>query len=67
MQISGRNKIPGVVKKIVWGDIVTKVVVEYEGGEITAIVTTDAVCELRLRPGSYVSALVKATDVMLVR
>ncbi|MDR3591325.1 MAG: TOBE domain-containing protein [Negativicutes bacterium] len=43
-----------------------KVVIEYESGEITAIVTMDAVRELRLRPGSYVSALVKATDVMII-
>ncbi|HEY3424782.1 MAG TPA: TOBE domain-containing protein [Negativicutes bacterium] len=67
MEISGRNKIPGMVTKIECGPVVSKVVMEYEGGELTAIITTDAVKELRLRPGTYISALVKATDVMIIR
>ncbi|BBB92198.1 MAG TPA: TOBE domain-containing protein [Methylomusa anaerophila] len=67
MEISGRNQIPGMVRRIEFGDVVSKVVIEYEGGEITAIITSDAVRELRLRPGDYVSALVKATDVMIVK
>lgn len=67
MQISGRNQIPGTVKKVECGDIMAKVVMEYEGGELTAIITTDSVKELGLRPGVYVSALIKATEVMIIR
>ncbi len=67
MAISGRNQIPGMIKRVECGDIMAKVVMEYEGGEITAIITTDSVRDLGLRPGVYVSALIKATEVMIIR
>lgn len=67
MAISGRNKICGVVTRIEVGDIVSKVVVAYTDGEITAVITTDSVRELCLQPGLPVCALVKATDVMIIR
>jgi molybdate transport system regulatory protein len=67
MAISGRNKICGVITRIELGEIVSKVVLSYSDGEITAIITTDSVQELRLQPGACVCALVKATDVMIVR
>ncbi len=67
MAISGRNKIYGVVTGIEFGDIVSKVVIAYGDGEITSVITTDSVQELCLCPGDHVYALVKATDVMIVR
>lgn len=67
MAISGRNRICGVVTRIELGNIVSKVVVAYSDGEITAVITTDSVRELCLRPGDPVCALVKATDVMIVK
>jgi molybdopterin-binding protein len=67
MQLSGRNQIPGVVREINYGDVVSSVVIEYEGGLITSVITTESVKQLRLRPGVCVYALVKSTDVMIMR
>jgi len=67
MKLSGRNQIPGIVRDIEFGDVVSSVTIEYEGGVITSIITTASVKELRLRPGVYVSALIKSTDVMIIR
>ncbi len=67
MELSGRNLIPGVVDRVHCGDVVSEVVLEYEGGEITAVITTNSVRRLRLKPGVCATALVKATDVMIIR
>jgi molybdopterin-binding protein len=37
------------------------------GQRITSIITADAVREMRLRKGETVAALVKSTEVMIVR
>ncbi|TWH47473.1 molybdopterin-binding protein [Sporomusa sp. KB1] len=67
MKISGRNQIPGIVRDIEFGDVVSSVTIEYECGTITSIITTASARELRLRPGVCVSALIKSTDVMIIR
>lgn len=67
MQISEKNKISGVVRNIDFGDVTSSVEIEYEGGLITSVITTALVKGLRLRPGVYVSALIKPTDVMIMR
>jgi molybdopterin-binding protein len=67
MQMSEKNKISGVVRNIDFGDVTSSVEIEYEGGLITSIITTALVKGLRLRPGVYVAALIKPTDVMIVR
>lgn len=67
MQISGRNQIPGVIRNINLGDVVSSVTIEYEGGRITSVITTASVKEMGLRPGMCVSALIKSTDVMIIR
>ncbi|MEN6566950.1 MAG: TOBE domain-containing protein [Veillonellales bacterium] len=67
MKISGRNQIPGIVRSIDLGDVVSSVVIEYEGGLITSVITTSSVKDLRLHPGTCVYALIKSTDVMIGR
>ena len=67
MQMSEKNKISGVVRNINFGDVTSSVEIEYEGGLITSIITTALVKGLRLRPGVFVSALIKPTDVMIMR
>lgn len=63
MKESIRNRLPGTVKVIVTGKILSELIIETAAGEISAIITTSSVKDLRLREGVSVFALIKATDV----
>ncbi|MFF1558141.1 molybdopterin-binding protein [Streptomyces sp. NPDC058279] len=66
MSLSIRNQIAGTVGDVTTGAAMTTVKVRLEGGqEITAAITTDAVKDLGIAPGTAVNALVKATEVAL--
>jgi len=65
MKESIRNQLPGTVKSIVSDKVLTEVLVETEIGEITAIITTRSVEEMKLKAGNKVFALVKATNVSI--
>ncbi|MGW0895555.1 TOBE domain-containing protein [Streptomyces goshikiensis] len=66
MSLSIRNQIPGTVTAVTSGEAMTTVKVRLEGGQdITAAITTDAVKDLGITPGTAVKALVKATEVAL--
>jgi molybdate transport system regulatory protein len=66
MALSTRNRIRGTVAEVKRGDIVSSVKVTLAGGDtITAVITSEAIDELGLAPGSDVTVLVKATEVML--
>ncbi len=66
-KISGRNKIPATVKEVVTGTVMAKVVLEGPGGiELVAVITADGVADLGLRKGQPVTALIKATEIMVV-
>ncbi|CUH97342.1 hypothetical protein P22_3469 [Propionispora sp. 2/2-37] len=67
MKISGRNKLPATVKEIVKGEVMAKVVMDYNGTELVAAVTVDSVEDLKLAPGDKVTALVKATEMMVIK
>ncbi len=56
----------GTVSAIEVGSVMTIVKIDLDGGQrVTASVTKDAVEELELEVGSPVTALIKATEVML--
>jgi len=65
MKESIRNQLPGTVKSIVSDKVLTEVLVETEIGEISAIITTRSVEEMKLKAGNKVFALVKATNVSI--
>ena len=67
MKISGRNKLQGTVKEIVKGGVMAKVVIDYKGDELVAVITNDSVDDLDLKPGDKVTALVKATEMMVIK
>jgi molybdopterin-binding protein len=67
MKISGRNKLQATVKEIVKGGVMAKVVMDYKGEEIVAVITVDSVDDLDLQTGDQVTALVKATEVMVLK
>jgi molybdopterin-binding protein len=67
MKISGRNKLVSTVKKVVKGKVMAEVVLDFKGVELVSVVTMDAVKDLGLKPGDKVTALIKATEVMLIK
>lgn len=67
MQVSARNLIPGTVKKVVVGMVNAEVTIEAAPGvEIVSVITKDSVERMKLKEGSKVKAMVKATSVMVV-
>jgi len=66
-RISGRNQLVGRVTDIKVSGIMAQVSVSIGGQHITSIITADAVREMRLRKGETVAALIKSTEVMIIR
>ena len=66
MKISARNQIPGTVKSIKKGPVSTEVVMTVAGGiEIVSSITTHSAEHLKLKEGSKVYAIMKASEVMV--
>ena len=66
MQLSTRNRLPGTVTEVVKGEVVAQVTLQVGDNHVVALITHESADELGLEPGIQVSALVKATDVMIL-
>jgi molybdopterin-binding protein len=66
-RISGRNQLSGKVISITIEGLLAKVVLSIGDQRVTAIITADAARDLALQPGDPAIALIKATEVMIVR
>jgi molybdopterin-binding protein len=65
--ISGRNKLLGTVTAVKFEGLLAQVTLIVGGQLITSIITRDACQELDLRKGARAFALIKATEVMVIR
>ena len=65
--ISGRNKLLGSVTDLRYEGLLVQVTIDVRGQEITSIITSDAARSLGLKVGTPVYALIKATEVMVIR
>ena len=65
MALSTRNRLPGTVTEVVKGAAAAKVSLEVDGNKMVALITRESAEELGLEEGQRVTALVKATDVMI--
>jgi molybdopterin-binding protein len=66
MKISARNKLKGIVKKVIEGVVNSEVIIELGPGiEITSVITKASVDELEIVAGKKVYAVIKASNVML--
>jgi len=65
MKLSARNQLSGTVKGINKGEAIANVVLEVAGQRLVASITVEAVDELGLREGAQVTAIIKASDVIL--
>ncbi len=65
MRISARNQLKGTVSGIRRGEAIANVELEVAGQRLVASITVESVDELGLDTGSEVTAVIKASDVML--
>jgi molybdopterin-binding protein len=65
--ISGRNKLSGVVRNVRFEGLLAEVTIDIGGQLVTAIITRTACNELGLRRGVRAYALMKSTEVMVIR
>jgi molybdopterin-binding protein len=65
MKLSARNQIPGRITSITQGEAIANVVLDAGGIRLVASITVEAVRDLGLQEGSEVTAIVKASDVLL--
>ena len=65
MKISARNQLKGTVRAIRRGEAIANVELDVAGNRVVASITVEAVDELGLAEGSEVTAVIKASDVML--
>ncbi len=65
MKLSARNQLQGTVRSINRGSAVANVEIDVNGQRLVASVTVEAVDDLGLAEGAQVTALVKASDVLL--
>jgi len=65
--ISGRNQLVGRIIKLQTDGLLAKVVLDVGGQTVTSIITSDAARDLGLAVGETAAALIKATEVMIIR
>src|ERR1700689_808686 len=66
-RLSGGNQLVGGVANVKVSGLMAQVSISIGGQHITSIITADAVREMRLKVGETAAALVKSTEVMIVR
>jgi len=66
-KISGRNQLFGRVMDVKYSGLLAQVRLKIGEQEITAIITADAAKEMRLKAGERAAALIKSTEVMILR
>lgn len=67
MNISGRNKLTGKVSDIKAGAVMAQITLDVGGHQVVSAITNDSVSELGLKAGDEVTALIKSTDVMIMK
>ena len=66
-KISGRNQLVGRIVDLKIEGLMAQVTLSIAGQHLTSIITADAAREMRLEKGQTASALIKSTEVMVMR
>jgi molybdopterin-binding protein len=68
MGLSARNQLKGTVKSLIKGEVMAEVTIDLAGGEtVVAAITRGSAESLGLKPGDEVWAVIKATEVMVLK
>jgi molybdopterin-binding protein len=66
-RVSGRNQLAGRIESVQISGLMAEVRVSIGGQQITSIITARSAREMQLERGQTATALIKATDVMILR
>src|SRR5712692_4531910 len=67
VSLSGRNQLRGFVDEVRVDGLLAQVKLRVGDQTLTAVITRDAVAELKLRRGDSAVAIIKSTEVMIAR
>jgi molybdopterin-binding protein len=67
MPLSARNHLQGTIEDIQLGDVLAHVTIKTPAGIIESVITKRSLDELALKKGDTVTAVVKATEVMIAK
>ena len=65
MRLSARNQLKGTITENIHGPVSTEVIIDVNGGQVVSSITTDAANALDLKVGDQVTAIIKASSVMV--
>jgi molybdopterin-binding protein len=65
--VSGRNQLVGRIDTVRISGLMAEVRISIGGQQITSIITARSAREMQLKPGQTAAALIKATEVMILR
>ena len=65
--LSGRNRLAGIVEEVRREGLLAQVRLRIGDQRLTAVITRDAIDELKLKRGDEATAIIKATEVMIGR
>ena len=65
MELSARNQLKGTVKAVKLGAVMAEVVMDIGGQEIASAITLASAKRLKLKKGDKVTAIIKATEVLI--
>ena len=66
-RVSGRNQLVGRIDSVRISGLMAEVVISIGDQQITAIITAGSAREMNLKTGQTAAALIKATEVMILR
>ena len=67
MAISARNQLKGKITEIVLGNVMAHITIRVGQNLIDSIITRKSAEELKLKKGDNVTAVIKATEVMVIK
>ena len=67
MALSARNHLKGTIEEVQWGDVLAHVTIKVGDDVIESVITRRSAEELQLKKGDAVTAVVKATEVMIAK
>jgi molybdopterin-binding protein len=65
--VSGRNQLVGRIERVRISGLMAEIKISVGGQQITSVITASSAREMGLKPGQTAAALIKATEVMILR
>ena len=66
-RLSGRNQLVGRIESVLISGLMAEVIISIGEQRITSIITARSAREMKLKPGQTAAAVMKATEVMILR